>query len=671
METIGQEVPKFMEVEREFVVLLDTGGVIVSSNQHWINYCNLRQLPDALWKAGEHYLDCMKWLNKFNQLQPIHQVLSEANEEEIQFSLFHNPKNTDFLSVKHRRVRFQQGSTGIILSKQLITNQTAGKSVDAESVFESMTGALLLLDDQLKFSFLNSESEKLLARTREELIGHNIWNCFPEAIDTQFYFNYCYAMQDRITLHFEEYFAPLESWFRVKVAPLNNGGLAVHYQKIETEENDAFLELSSKDYLTGLPTRRKMEREIEQVLQKESPFSLIYINLDNFKHINTVYNHQTGDEVIKNTVKKLNQVIHPLDLAGRLDGDELLILHLHQATESVEEYVNRVKEVFTQPIFFTNSNSLTIDASIGIASYPEDSYSTEELIIFAEAAMREAKKQRGPSLSFFHSSLAANLSRRLTIEKGLAGDLNALGFHFVVQPQINCTTGDLAGVEILARWNHPSLGPISPLEFIGIAEETGTISRLTMCLLKNVFSFINDNRERYERFPRTAINMTPSLLSSKPFFDDMFILMERYHISPEWIEIEVTESIELTYSETTLTNLFACKAKGISIALDDFGTGFSMLGYLMDYPINKIKLDKSFISKYRQDNKSKAILKSLIQFVHGIECELIAEGVETLEESVFLQENGCPIHQGYFHEKPLLPETFIWKYLKASSEEEK
>jgi len=263
--------------------------------------------------------------------------------------------------------------------------------------------------------------------------------------------------------------------------------------------------------------------------------------------------------------------------------------------------------------------------------------------------------------------MSIDYARRQVIEQDLSKNLTELGFHFALQPQVNASTGQLCGVEALARWNHPEIGTIAPDEFIAIAEETGTITSLTFHLLHAVFSSIKKRKARYGCSIRTAINVTPSLLTNKTFFNNFFLLLEQYDVPPELIEIEITESIELTHSETTLYHLLLCQEKGISIALDDFGTGFSMIAYLTQFPIDKIKLDKYFIQKISNGEKSKDILRSLIQFVRSIGCKLVAEGVEEAEEAGFLVTNGCDVHQGYFYDKPMVPNEFDKKYLSNFS----
>lgn len=664
MKTLEQQVQEQIETQPEFVVLLNSHGIITFSNQDWIIYCRNHLLSNYLWEAGRDYLTFINDNKMIEALHYIKNVLSGDVMEYIQFSSFQTKQNTKNFSIKYRQFQSDDGDAGVIMHIQPI-EFSPPEALNKDLILENMTDALYILDDKMNFQYLNSKTESLLNIKKEELLGNNIWNMFPQLVGTAFYSNYKRARKEQTSIQFAEYYGPLDSWYEVRVIPLADGGLAIYYQKIDnyytTDKKD--YSQGCTDYLTCWSTRLNFAEKAEQILQANTLFSLFYINLDNFKHINTLFDHQTGDEVIKCIAKKLEEILLPNELAGRLDGDELVLLHVHEKGENPEFFAQKVTEIFAHPIFLKNGQSIIVDASIGISLSSMESQSINEMVTFAETAMRDAKKQAGASYSLFQPSMAKDLSRRLLIEQDLSGDLKANGFHFALQPQINCSTGEVDGIEVLSRCLHPELGHISPVEFIEIAEETGTISHLTNYLLNEVFTFINSNKKSGIELPKTAINITPSLLTSKIFFDDLFQLMEKYQIPAEMVELEITESVELTVSEITLQNLRACRSKGISIALDDFGTGFSMLAYLMDFPIDKIKLDKSFISKIGYDQKSDAVLKSLIQFVQSIGCKLVAEGVETKGESSFLEMSGCSIHQGYFYERPLLPEKFIKSYI--------
>ena len=246
----------------------------------------------------------------------------------------------------------------------------------------------------------------------------------------------------------------------------------------------------------------------------------------------------------------------------------------------------------------------------------------------------------------------------------MSGDFSENGFFFVLQPQIDGSTGSIVGAEVLMRWNHPKFGMVSPVEFIKTAEETGSIRPLTTHLLEQLFIQIKKWEASYGWNLRIAINMTPSLLTNPLFFSHFFKLIHEYDIDPNTLEIEITEQAELTYSEEIMENLLLCQNNGITIAIDDFGTGFSMISYLTHFPIDKIKIDKFFIQKIGQDYKSEAVLKSLIHLAKSIECDLLAEGVERLEEVEFLEANGCHVFQGYWFDRPLSLHDFEEKYLK-------
>ncbi|MFD1032622.1 putative bifunctional diguanylate cyclase/phosphodiesterase [Metaplanococcus flavidus] len=666
MKTLGRQTQELIEKLPDFVVVLNAAGIIMYSNQSWVDYCCDHQLSNSLWKTGS---DCLE------------NLVDDRNRERLKWSKnpdtgavedSFQPSSVVFknFSIRSRQFPLEEGAAGIILyihPLELLPFQ----SLTTASILENMTDAFYLLDRKMNFQYVNSNTESLLNVTKEELLGANIWTLFPQWTGTRSYANYNRAMQERVQIEYRDYHGPSDSWFAVRLVPVGEDGLAVYYQRTSNDVviQQALTEYASTDYLTTWTNRRKFEENLEMLLKQDTPLSLLYINLDNFKHINNLYNHKTGDEVLKVLAKNLEKILKPYELAGRLDGDELVLLHLRKDGEELDDFPQKVKEVFAQAIILENSQVITVNASIGVSLYPQDSSNANELITFAETAMRNAKIQKGTSNSFFHSDMGTDLARRLLIERDLSGNLKAKGFHFVLQPQINCSTGETDGVEVLARWHHPKLGPLSPLEFIGIAEETGTISHLTKHLLNEVFSFLKYNHKLYHGVPRTAINITPSLLTSRLFFEDLFRLMDKYQISSDWIEIEITESEELTVSEVTLENLLACRARGISIALDDFGTGFSMLAYLMDFPIDKIKLDKSFISKIGFNLKSEAVVKSLIQFVKNIGCKLVAEGVESQAEAAFLEMNGCLIHQGYLYDRPLLPETFVKYYLSGDEYE--
>jgi diguanylate cyclase (GGDEF)-like protein/PAS domain S-box-containing protein len=650
----------------ELVFMIDCQGIIVRANQPWIEFCIENELPEGLWMVGASYYEQASKAGKMNELLYAKQVLNQEIEDYQGFSLISSPNGpTQWFSVKIRPIiRVNSQLYGAMIFLKPVTLH-AVQPITAENVLESMTAGFCLLDNQFHINYINEIGERMLQCRREEGIGRSLWEVFPEAIDTLFYQKYHLALTEKVTVEIEEFYEPLNKWLSVKVSPLEMGGLALFFQDISErkQSEEKLKQYAYYDFLTGLPNRRLMMIKGQSLMEKREKFTAIYVNIDNMKFLNARHSFDAGNKIMVSVARKLSTLQNEHCEVGRLDGDEFGLIYRPAKGERLEGFANKVKALFDEPFILDEHHTVNISASIGIACYPYDSSKLQELISFAETAMFAAKSDRGTSYKFFRPIMKEKRKRRQKIEEGLMGDLSGSGFYFAIQPQIDGTTGKLVGIEVLSRWNHPEFGELSPLEFIEIAEQSATIVSLTHQLLRSVFEKIKEWTAQYGWNIPTAINMTPSLLADSAFFKDFFELMDQYEISPELIEIEITEQAELTYSERTLENLMLCRSKGISIAIDDFGTGFSMISYLTQFPINKIKIDKHFIQKIGQDKKSEAVLSSLIHLANSIECELLAEGIEREEEVEFLIANNCTIFQGYLYDKPLKVTDFENKYL--------
>lgn len=663
MNDLTEQIKELLNERNDFVILLDQEGSILFANQQWVNYCEQHKLSSAQWNIGANYLNFLDKSQKVTESQSIKEVLEKTVEEQIQLSPLFLIEGMKWLKIKVRPFPFPNGSTGAILYQKLICFGSI--DIQTEHVLEGMKEAFFLLDEQMCFSYLNTGAENLLKQSYKELIGKNIWTAFPRAVECSFYQACLQAKIEMQTKQIETFSESLGLWLDVKVNPTFNGGLTVFFTDI-SEKKLLASKLENYTYfdpLTGLPNRLKIENELDKLIKEKVNFSLLYVNIDKLKYINSLHTHHVGDELLKSVAVSLNILVNEDDIVGRFAGDGFVIIHKCHSEEQATKLPQAVQDLFISPFSLNEKKAISVSVSIGVVFCPWDSANSAELLAYGETAMREAKKQSSSSFVLFRPTMSINYARRTVIEKDLSDNLRELGFHFALQPQVNAITGKLCGVEALARWNHPEIGMISPVEFIDIAEETGTITSLTLHLLHAIFANIKEREARFGCSLRTAINMTPSLLVNNDFFTNFFLLLEQYEVPPELIEIEITESIELTYSETTLHHLLLCREKGISIALDDFGTGFSMIAYLTQFPIDKIKLDKFFIQKISEGDKSKGVLKSLIQFVHSIGCKLVAEGVEEIEEAEFLITNDCEVHQGYFYDKPMTPADFDEKYL--------
>ncbi|PSL40231.1 diguanylate cyclase (GGDEF)-like protein [Planomicrobium soli] len=662
----NEQIQEWMNTIDEFLIVVDGNGTIVRVNQSWIDFCMENNVGEPMWKTGHNYFDQLRDCEKHNEIQAIQSVINcDLSEHKQLYPLLLKNGETQWLSVKVRAIKLlSTGTCGAIIYQKPVSLHDI-EPLTAESILESMTDGFVLLNDQFQFYYVNEIAEVMFRIKRESIVGIGLFDAFPEAVGTPFHQTYEKAMKEQITIEFMDYYEPLNTWLQVKVCPLKNGGLALYFQdvsklkKIEAKLSDSV----NYDYLTGLPNRRHLSIKANSFIAQTKKFSIFYLNIDNLKLVNAVYNHDAGDTMLKNIAEKLKVLTSNKCEVVRLDGNEFAIMYEPEIGERLAYFAETIIEIFKQPFTLNNFHTISINVSIGISCFPFDAQQFSEVISYAETAMQEAKKIRGSSYVFFRPAMHNIRSRKALIEESLERNLTSGGLYYCLQPQINGNSGEIVGVEVLARWNHPELGEISPLEFIEVAEETGAIVPLTLYLTESMFAQLKEWKIRFGRSLPVAINMTPSLLANPKFFDSFFELIEKYEIQPQLIEIEITEQAELTYSHGILENLLLCKSKGVSIAIDDFGTGFSMISYLTHFPITTIKIDKSFIQKIGQDKKSEAVLKSLIHLAKSIECDLVAEGVERLEEVEFLKSNDCIIYQGYLYDKPLKVHDFEMKYL--------
>ncbi|MET3576511.1 putative bifunctional diguanylate cyclase/phosphodiesterase [Bhargavaea ullalensis] len=536
---------------------------------------------------------------------------------------------------------------------------------DAFYLLENMSDGFYMVDREGTFIYLNDMAYRILEREGGNLVGCNVWEEFPEA-ESQLRRIYEKAIREETRFLTEIYFEPLKTWFEVVGQPVDGDRLAVYFSDIsrfKTAESQLEF-LAYRDDLTGLPNRRASLEMAGDFIREDREFSIVLLDIDGFRQLNDLYGHDTGDRYIEVIAERLEKLVRPDDVLTRTAGDEFLILADCTDLDRLDGWVKEILKNISTPVKLTPTFNFSATASIGISRHPEDGGCIGELLSMADTAMYESKLKRGNCFSIYHGKMRAKLERRRIIEDDLfSGQFCEKGFHYVVQPQIDGTDGSLIGIEVLSRWEHPELGPISPFEFIQIAEDSGAIEQLTRRLLDMMLDEAGKWIGRYRDIPKIAVNVTPNLLENKMFYSNLIRKLRKNGVSPERFEIEITEESELLSSEQILSNLRKCQKAGMTISIDDFGTGFSGLSYLTNFPVDKIKIDRFFISLIGKSQQSEAILRSIITLADGLGLEVIAEGVETAEELHFLVAAGCPHVQGYYFDKPLQPKEFEEKYL--------
>lgn len=660
---------KTIDTGDEFLIAIDANGIILHVNEAWVNFCITQKEKESSWQPGASLFDHLKKRGKDNEIELLQLVLTDrTKEQKIMHPFKVKGGEIQWLQGKARRLSpVPNRPIGALLSFKLVSLESS-QLITAELVLESMTEGFVLLDSNMQIVYLNKIAEKHLRNSRENVMFGNQKNWFSEASNTSFYQSCKKALTNQAVQEFIDYFEPLDTWFQVKICPLKNGSLSLYFHDVSDQKMKEvqIAESTYYDYVTGLPNRRSLLLTADSLIKRTKKFSIFHISIDKSNSIHAFDHYGTGEALIKTYADKLKVFSSETCHIGRMEGNEFVILREPDQHESLEEVAKRLEKIFCQPITSASYQKINVSVSIGIACFPFDATIINDIFSCAEIAMHETKRNHGSFHSFFRPWMKVSYNRKLIIERDLSHDLKRLGFYYALQPQINDRSGKIIGAEVLSRWLHPEIGEISPIEFIQIAEASGQIERLTLHLLEEVFLQIKDWQKKYDWMQRIAINMTSSLLNNAAFFDRFFELMNRHEINTSLLEIEITEQVELIYSPQTLETLLLCKSKGISISLDDFGTGFSMISYLTHFPIDKIKIDRSFIKKIGQDRKSEAVLKSLIYLANSIECDLVAEGVERLEEVNFLRENGCEVFQGYLFDKPMNAIAFEAKYLQST-----
>ena len=407
------------------------------------------------------------------------------------------------------------------------------------------------------------------------------------------------------------------------------------------------------DALSGLPNRAHMAEEIEKFLLKRNfgPSKhravAAYIDIDRFKDINDTLGHEAGDKLIKAVGERLSGELRPRDLIARFGGDEFVILWVPAEPDSVNALASRIAAVFTAP-FLVNGQNIRVTASIGLAVAPDHGSTVDELMRHADIALYEAKSQGRNRAVLFSPEMAEAVEHRRAIELDLrtAIDNDELTLHY--QPIISCDDGAIRGVEALVRWRHPRHGELPPASFIPIAENAGLLPALGEWVLDRAML---DSK----RWPdlEVAINLSPVQIRHVDLETSLRRLTIEHGLEPSRFVLEITEGVLLEASDHTHAILNAIRAMGFQTALDDFGTGYSSLAYLCNFSFDKIKIDRSFISRLSTVDTSRTIVKSVVSLGRGLGMDIVAEGIETEFEAVMMMHLGCTELQGYFFSRPI------------------
>lgn len=415
--------------------------------------------------------------------------------------------------------------------------------------------------------------------------------------------------------------------------------------------------MATHDPLTGLPNRSLLDDRLNQAIgsanRKKNLFAVLFVDLDGFKKINDGLGHALGDRVLKEISIRLSTEIRENDSVARWGGDEFIVVLTDLISEEVISRITEKIRASLQIPVYLDEHKLFVTPSIGVSIYPKDGLTSELLITRADSAMFKAKERGCNSFCFFSNELNQKAKQRLVLEKEMHHALEEGEFEIYYQPQVDLKTHRIIGTEALLRWNHNSKGFILPDIFIPIAEEIGLINPIGEWVLDSVCKQLIIWQKDGFLHIKTAVNLSPRQFLQPDFSETIHQIIVKHGLNPKLLDLEITESLMIKDVDRICHILEKIKALGVTIAVDDFGTGYSSLSFLKRFPIDQLKIDKSFISQLTSNSHDANIAKALISLAHNMDMHVVAEGIETLEQLNFLNERDCDIGQGFYFSHPL------------------
>ena len=420
--------------------------------------------------------------------------------------------------------------------------------------------------------------------------------------------------------------------------------------------------LAHHDILTHLPNRALLMDRLQVLLtsarRQNNLVGILFIDLDNFKTVNDSLGHFAGDELLKRVAGRLQACLRGADMVGRLGGDEFVVVVTDLANaEDIAPVAEKISEAISEP-FSLEDQVLSVSSSIGISVFPKDGETPDTLIRNADAAMYLAKDRGRSNFQYFMPSLNKSAFQALAMESGIRNAIKQVEFLLHYQPELTVTTNQVCAVEALIRWKHPELGLLGPDQFISVAEHRGLIMPIGRWVINEAIRQARAWAEAGIRVP-IALNLSAVQFKQKDLVEDIAARLREHGVSGEMLELELTESLFMEDVNATSKTLHRLKDLGVSLAVDDFGTGYSSLSYLKRYPIDKIKIDRSFIRDVPVDADDVAITRAIISLGNSLGLKVVGEGVETPSQRQFLEENHCDQIQGFLISRPLDPQSML------------
>ncbi|MES9989022.1 MAG: EAL domain-containing protein [Candidatus Thiodiazotropha endolucinida] len=587
--------------------------------------------------------------------------------------------------LKDRPARLGEAVRRVLIDKQLrMAHQIAEEKLRlADRAFQNTAEGITVTDASGNIVSINPAFEAITGYSHEEVLGLN-----PRVLKSGHHPDSFYKeMWDTLLLtgHWRG-----EIWNRRKngdaypewltISAVKDGNdETTHYVGVFTdisqikEAQDQINFLAHHDALTRLPNRALFRERFDHALmharRENASIALLFLDLDRFKTVNDTLGHPVGDQVLLEVSKRMNQIIRASDTLARLGGDEFVLL-LEEQTDAQHAAVvaRKLIDLFSRPMII-GEHELVVTASIGITLYPNDGDDPDKLIRHADRAMYEAKQQGRNTYRFFTQALTEGALERLMMENDLrrAVARNELILHY--QPIVNLETRQLQGIEALVRWQHPEQGLIAPGLFIELAEEIGIIDEIGQWVLRAACTQLARWDRDGFKVPRISVNLSVQQIDREGLITMVSEELNSSGLSPERLELEVTESMLIRNPELSRTVLSELRTLGVKFAIDDFGTGYSSLAYLKLLPLDHLKIDQSFVRDIGKDANDEAIVRAIIGMSKSLGLESVAEGVEEAHQARFLQQAGSDLAQGYLYSRPLPADEIFSNWIRTENTE--
>ena len=572
----------------------------------------------------------------------------------------------------------------------------ASKLENSEKMYrylvDSSPDIIYTLNHEGKFTFVNDRVTQLLGFTREELIGkhYSVLVHDEDQERARYAFNER-RVDERASRNVELRLkcnpgtgagGGIERTFNNTLMTISLNAIGMHIPDHEVKTREFFgtygvaRDITDRkraeevisyqayhDILTDLPNRMlfkdRLGLAVIQAKRKLTELAVMFVDLDRFKLVNDTLGHVKGDELLQQAAQRLKDCLRRGDTLARQGGDEFtIVLPELRDRADAKAIADKFLESLQRP-FDLDGHQVHISASIGIAIYPGDGETIDELLRHADIAMYQVKALGKNGHSFYHNSMLDVSHQKIALEQSLRKALEHNELEMYYQPQVDVATGRIIGAEGLMRWNHPQRGLLSAGEFLPFAEENGLMLPISDWMLGALCRDLLQWNAHGGEALRLSLNLSPQYLDRGDFFEKMRGALTRYGISPAQIEVEITENIAIRNPQYAIEQLNKLCQLGVSVAIDDFGTGYSSLAYLHRFPIHTIKIDQSFVKEIHDENGHYPVILAIISIARGLGLHLVAEGVETEVQSRYLEANGCTTMQGYLYHRPISLASFI------------